>query len=140
MYLLLSTIVLNSRDWWEIYCFPWQQPYNNISFEYWQFIYWYKAIGSINLFRYPKHAFEMKLWNFIFCKLQVFCLSACQPASLPAWRVQHTFKLCTLWLKSVFKIQNSFQNTNQVLTSPLKYTKLVFKSSNTSIKALFSVG
>ena len=40
------------------------QLYNNVSFKYWSFIYWYEAIDSINPFKQPKHALQFKLSNF----------------------------------------------------------------------------
>ena len=52
------------------------QPYNNVTFKYWSFIYWYEAIGSINPFKQPKHALQLKLSNFknfVNCK-QIICL------------------------------------------------------------------
>ena len=49
-------IALNSRDLHGIYGFPSMknQSYNNVSFKYWLFIYWYEAIGTINPFKQPK--------------------------------------------------------------------------------------
>ena len=84
--LLLSTIVLNSMDLHGIYGFP-CQPYNNISFKYWLFIYWYEATGTINPFKQPKCALELKLLNFknfVNCKHFV---------CLPAWPQQLTYSL-----------------------------------------------
>ena len=57
------------------------QPYNNVSFKYWSFIYWYKAIGEINPFKQPKCALQLKLLNFkifVNCK-QIVCVPACLP-------------------------------------------------------------
>ena len=42
---------------------------------------WYEAIGTINPFKQPKCALELKLSNFKnFVKLQVFRLPVCLPA------------------------------------------------------------
>ena len=95
--LSLSTIVLNSRDWHGIYGFPCMknQPYNNVSFKYWPFTYWYGATGSINALKQPKRAFQLKLSNFknfVNCKL-IVCLPACLPDCLPACPQQSTYSL-----------------------------------------------
>ena len=47
-----------------------------------------QAIGTINPFKQPKRALELKSLNFN--KLQVFCLPACQPACLPDHNNQPT--------------------------------------------------
>ena len=63
------------------------QPYNNVFFKYWPFICWYEAFGTINPFKEPKCALELKLLNFknfVNCK-HFICL--------PAWLHQSTYSL-----------------------------------------------
>ena len=104
----LSSIVLNSRDWHEIYGFPCMknQPYNNVSFKYWPFIHWYKAIGAINLLKQPKSPLQWKLSNFknfVKCK-QIVCLSA--------WLQQSTYNL-NYWTYGLysFPVRSLFPST-----------------------------
>ena len=41
-----------------------KQPYYNVSFKYWPFIYWYEAIDAIIPIKQPKRSLELKLSNF----------------------------------------------------------------------------
>ena len=81
------------------------------------------------------------------------------PTEGTAQGVKHAFKSCTLWLKSVFKMQSSFQNTKsafkiqiqfskhksllQYVKSLLKYVKSVLNRKYIQLqfsKTLFTVG
>ena len=46
--------------------------------------------------------------------------------------VRHAFKSRTLWLKSVFKTQNSFQNTKSVFKTQNQFSKCKSNSQNTN--------
>ena len=67
-----------------------KQPYYNISFKYWAYVYWYDVISIINPFKQPKHTSELKLSNFknfVSCKNSV-CLSKetkCTPCTRQHW-------------------------------------------------------
>ena len=86
-YVLLNTIVLNSRDWQGFLRLN-KQLYNNVSFKCWLFIYWYEInTSAINPFEQPKHALKVKKLDFnILLTAKVFpaCLPACPLARLPA--------------------------------------------------------
>ena len=123
-YLSLSMIVLNSsRDWQGINGFPClkNKPHKIVSFKIISF-YWYEAIGTINPFKQPKRALELKLSNFknfVNCKHFVClpaCLPACPPARPPAWLQQSTYHL-DYWAYSLhsFPVQSVFPSTQTFL-------------------------
>ena len=72
------------------------QPYNNVSFKYWPFINWYKAISTINPFKQPKRALELKLVNF-----KIFKTTSILSACLPFFR-EYTYN-CKLRILALFK-------------------------------------
>ena len=76
--LSLSTIELHNTvvgiENWNIWLSGSEkQLYNNFSFTYWPYIYWYEAISDINPIKHPKCTLQLKLSNFkIFANCKVF--------------------------------------------------------------------
>ena len=71
-----------------------KQPYNNVPFKYWPFIYWYKAIGTINSFKQPKCAFPYEKDQLVTVLLQP-CLVCHVPVAKMFNRQQGIHMVCT---------------------------------------------